>query len=327
MIADALAEHRRCSRCRPWRWPSLIGIPLGVAWSRRPGGRLDDVIAFISVGFVSAPSFVVSIFLLLVFAVLAGWFPVLGAGEAAISRDQLQHLVLPAMALASGWIGYIARLLRSSLLEVLGEPHIRTMRAYGVPEWKVLFKYAFKPACIPTLAIIGMGVGELLGGAVFAEVDLRPARARLPDLHGDRHAQLSRGAGRGAGRGRAVRAHQSDGRVRLCGDRSAHPEPHARRGPSMRAALAIVRPLTATRAGASASPRSRCWSRSPSSRRCSRRTIPTPSRRRSACRAPRSPTGSAPIISAAISTAGSSTAPASRSASRFRSSPFRWRSD
>ena len=147
-----------------------IGIPLGAAGAFRPGSRLDDAVAFLSVGFVSAPSFVVSVFLLLTFAVWLRWFPVLGAGQAGNLADQLWHLVLPAVALALGWIGYIARLLRASLLEVLNEPYIRTMRAYGVAEWRILLIYAFKPACVPTLAILGMGIGELLGGAVFAEV-------------------------------------------------------------------------------------------------------------------------------------------------------------
>ncbi|HKQ94253.1 MAG TPA: ABC transporter permease [Aestuariivirgaceae bacterium] len=169
MIADALPNTAMLAAAA-MALALAIGIPLGVAGAVRPGSRLDDFIAFISVGFVSAPSFVVSIFLLLVFAVWLRWFPVLGAGDEGDIADQLRHLALPALALASGWIGYIARLLRSSLLEVLGEPHIRTMRAYGVAEWRVLFKYAFKPASIPTLAIIGMGIGELLGGAVFAEV-------------------------------------------------------------------------------------------------------------------------------------------------------------
>jgi peptide/nickel transport system permease protein len=146
----------------------VIGIPLGALSALKPGGAVDQAIAFLSVGFVSAPSFVISIFLLLVFALWLAWFPVLGAGTGVL--DQLWHAVLPAVALALGWIGYIARLLRSSLLEVLNEPYIRTMRAYGLPERVVVLKYALKPACIPTLAILGMGVGELLGGAVFAEV-------------------------------------------------------------------------------------------------------------------------------------------------------------
>lgn len=147
-----------------------IGVPLGVLSARRPGGFADRLIAFVSVGLISTPSFVVSVFLLLFFAVSLKLFPVLGAGDSGDLPDQLWHLVLPAFALAVGWIGYIARLLRSSLLEVLGESHIRTVRAYGVPEAKILMKYALKPAIVPLIAILGMGFGELLGGAVFAEV-------------------------------------------------------------------------------------------------------------------------------------------------------------
>jgi peptide/nickel transport system permease protein len=146
----------------------IVGVPLGAASAIRPGGIVDQIIAFFSIGFVSAPSFVISIFLLLVFAVRLDWFPVLGVGQGLI--DQAWHLVLPAIAIAVGWIGYVARLLRSSLLEVLGEQYIRTMRAYGVPEYLILLKYALKPACIPTLAILGMGIGELMSRAVFAEV-------------------------------------------------------------------------------------------------------------------------------------------------------------
>ena len=148
----------------------LFGVPLGAFSALKPGGLADQVIAFLSVGFVSAPSFVSSIFLLLVFALWLNWFPVLGAGGTNDPLDQLWHVVLPAVALAITWVGYIARLLRSSLLEVLNEPYVRTMRAYGVSETVVIMKYALKPACIPTLAILGMGIGELLGGAVFAEV-------------------------------------------------------------------------------------------------------------------------------------------------------------
>jgi peptide/nickel transport system permease protein len=148
----------------------LVGIPLGAISALRAGSTADQAIAFLSIGFVSSPSFVSSIFLLLVFALWLNWFPVLGAGTDGDPLDLLWHVVLPAVALAVTWVGYIARLLRSSLLEVLNESYIRTMRAYGVSEAAVIMKYALKPACIPTLAVLGMGVGELLGGAVFAEV-------------------------------------------------------------------------------------------------------------------------------------------------------------
>lgn len=148
----------------------LIGIPIGCYAAVRQGSLLDQALAVASVGLVATPSYVVAILLLYFFAVKLGWFPVLGAGDPGNLADQLHHLVLPAVALAVGWIGYIARLVRSSLLEVLSEPYIRTARAYGQPERRVVMKYALKLACIPTVAILGVGIGELMGGAVFVEI-------------------------------------------------------------------------------------------------------------------------------------------------------------
>ena len=148
----------------------LIGVPIGCYAAVRPGSLLDQALAVLSVSLVATPSYVVAILLLYFFSLKLGWFPVLGAGTPGNFIDQLHHLVLPALALAVGWIGYIARLVRSSLLEVLGEPFIRTARAYGQPERRVVMKYALKLACIPTVAILGVGIGELMGGAVFVEI-------------------------------------------------------------------------------------------------------------------------------------------------------------
>jgi peptide/nickel transport system permease protein len=148
----------------------LVGVPIGCYAAVRPGSWLDQALAVVSVSFVATPSYVIAILLLYFFAVRLAWFPVLGAGEPGDILDQLYHLVLPSVALAVGWIGYIARLMRSSLLEVLGEPFIRTARAYGQPERRVVGKYALKLACIPTVAILGVGIGELMGGAVFVEI-------------------------------------------------------------------------------------------------------------------------------------------------------------
>lgn len=147
-----------------------VGIPIGCYAAVRPGSLLDQSLAVVSVSLVATPSYVVAILLLYFFAVRLGWFPVLGAGDAGNIIDQLHHLVLPTVALAVGWIGYIARLVRSSLLEVLSEPFIRTARAYGQPERRVVGKYALKLACIPTVAVLGVGIGELMGGAVFVEI-------------------------------------------------------------------------------------------------------------------------------------------------------------
>lgn len=147
-----------------------IGVPLGCYAATHPGSAADRMLAFLSVAFIATPSFVVAVFLLLVFSVSLHWLPVMGIGRAGDPLDQLRHLILPTLALAVGWIGYIARLLRSSLIETLGEPFIRTSRAYGLGELKVVYKYALKLACVPVVAILGVGVGELLGGAIFAEI-------------------------------------------------------------------------------------------------------------------------------------------------------------
>jgi peptide/nickel transport system permease protein len=148
----------------------LVGVPIGSYAAVKQGSLLDQTLAVASVGLVATPSYVIAIMLLYLFSVRLGWFPVLGAGDPGNLADQLHHLVLPTVALAVGWIGYIARLVRSSLLEVLGEPYIRTARAYGQPEQRIVMKYALKLACIPTVAILGVGIGELMGGAVFVEV-------------------------------------------------------------------------------------------------------------------------------------------------------------
>jgi peptide/nickel transport system permease protein len=173
-----------------------IGIPIGSYAAVRPGSIADQVLAVLSVSLVATPSYVVAILLLYFFSVRLGWFPVLGAGDPGNILDQLHHLVLPAVALAVGWIGYIARLVRSSLLEVLGEPFIRTARAYGQPEWRVVMKYGLKLACIPTVAILGVGIGELMGGAVFVEIIFnRPGLGSLIfDAIGDRNYPVVQGA-------------------------------------------------------------------------------------------------------------------------------------
>jgi len=148
----------------------LIGVPLGCYAATHPASLGDRLAAFLSVGLIATPSFVVAIFLLLIFSISLHWLPVMGIGRAGDPIDQFLHLILPSFALAAGWVGYIARLIRSSLLEVLGEPYIRTSRAYGIPEWKVIYKYALKLACIPTVAVLGVGIGELMGSALFAEI-------------------------------------------------------------------------------------------------------------------------------------------------------------
>ncbi|CAN7403796.1 ABC transporter permease [Bosea sp. LjRoot9] len=158
----------------------VIGVPLGCYAATHRGSALDHALAFISVAFIAIPSFVIAIFLLLIFSIWLDWLPVLGAGQPGDWLDQAKRLILPTTALSVGWIGFIARLMRSSMLEVMGENYIRTARAYGLPSRMVTYKYALKNACIPTIAVLGMGIGRLLGGAVLVEIVFaRPGLGRL----------------------------------------------------------------------------------------------------------------------------------------------------
>jgi peptide/nickel transport system permease protein len=148
----------------------LTGVPLGCYAAANAHRAADRVTALLSVGFIAMPNFVVALFLLLIFSIELDWLPVLGAGAPGDIGDHLVRLILPTVALALGWVGYIARLVRASMIEVLGEPFIRTSRAYGLSERAILGKYALKNAAIPTVAVLGLGVGRLLGGAIFVEI-------------------------------------------------------------------------------------------------------------------------------------------------------------
>jgi ABC-type dipeptide/oligopeptide/nickel transport system permease component len=128
----------------------VLGLPLGCFSATHPDSFADRTLALVSVSFIAMPNFVVAIYMLLIFSIWLDWLPVLGASRSGEIGDQLLRLILPTVSLALGWIGYIARLVRSSLLEVLDQNFIRTARAYGLSETKVVYKYALKNAAVPT---------------------------------------------------------------------------------------------------------------------------------------------------------------------------------
>ena len=148
----------------------LLGIPLGVYSATHPGSWLDRITALLSISFITIPSYVAGLFLLLIFAVRLRMLPAIGLGEEGDVLDYIQHLILPATALAISWVGYLARLVRASLLEVMNETYIRAAMAAGIPQRRILYKYALKNALIPTVAVLGVGIGKLMGGAVFVEI-------------------------------------------------------------------------------------------------------------------------------------------------------------
>jgi peptide/nickel transport system permease protein len=151
-------------------WAILLGIPLGCYSAVHRNTTFDKLSGVISVAAISMPSFVVAIYSMLFFAVKLNWFPAIGAGESGELLDQLWHLVLPAFAIGLGWVGYLARLVRASMLEVMNDNHIRTARAFGLPERVIVFRYALRIAVLPSVTLLGIAVGGLLSSAVFTEI-------------------------------------------------------------------------------------------------------------------------------------------------------------
>jgi len=158
----------------------LIGIPLGCYSALHRNSMADRISGIISVACITAPAFVVALYSLLIFAVTLKWFPAVGAGDRGDFWSQVSHLVLPAFAIGLSWVGYLSRLVRASMLEVLGDNHIRTARAYGLRENTVVYHYALKLAVLPTVTVIGVGMGFLLSAALFTEIVFaRPGIGKL----------------------------------------------------------------------------------------------------------------------------------------------------
>ncbi len=161
-------------------WAALLGIPLGCYSAIRRNTFIDKFTGVLSVGTISIPSFVVAIYLILLFAIELGWLPVIGAGEKGDWGDQARHLVMPSIALGLGWVGYLSRIVRASMLEVMGENHVRTARAFGLPELKIIRSYALRIAILPTITLLAVAIGGLLSSAVFVEaIFARPGIGKL----------------------------------------------------------------------------------------------------------------------------------------------------
>ncbi|GGL77034.1 ABC transporter permease [Wenxinia marina] len=176
-------------------WAVLLGVPLGCLAAVRPRSWVDRVTGILSVGTIAVPSFLVAIWSLLLFSLQLHWLPAIGAGEPGDLSDQLSHLILPAFAIGLGWVGYLARMVRASMLEVLGEPYIRSARAFGLPPRRIVGGYALRVAILPTITLIGMGFGGLISSAVFAEIIFaRPGVGKMIfDAVSDRNFPLVQG--------------------------------------------------------------------------------------------------------------------------------------
>ncbi len=151
-------------------WSVLLGIVLGCLSVSRRGGLFDRMAGAVSVATIAIPPFLVAIYCLLLFSVELRWFPAIGAGTPGDWPSQLGALVLPSFSVGLAWVGYIARALRGSLIEVMRERYIATARAFGLSERTILLRHALRIALVPVVSIVGVGFGSLLSGSVLAEI-------------------------------------------------------------------------------------------------------------------------------------------------------------
>lgn len=140
----------------------LVSIPLGVTAATNRGSFIDSGSTLIALLGISLPSFALGPLFILVFSVELGITPVSGGGG-------LDHLILPAVTLGAGLSAILTRIVRSSVLEELGEDYVRTARAKGLPERIVIYKHVLKNGLIPVVTVLGLQFGVLLAGAIITE--------------------------------------------------------------------------------------------------------------------------------------------------------------
>lgn len=167
-----------------------VGVPVGVIAAVRQYSLLDKITSVVALTGVSMPVFWLALVLIVVFTVRLDWLPFPGrvGGDVSFTSytglylldtlitlnfaafwDVLRHLILPALALGTIPMAVITRMTRSSMLEVMNEDYVRTARAKGVVPWRVVFRHALRNAMLPTITVIGLQFGLLMGGAILTE--------------------------------------------------------------------------------------------------------------------------------------------------------------
>jgi ABC-type dipeptide/oligopeptide/nickel transport system permease component len=159
---------------------ALFGIPTGVYSALRRNTLTDYIGRTLSLGGLSIPSFYLGILLMLVFSIRIPLFPVVGGGDIHDLADNLYHLFLPGLTLGLVMTAYVTRMTRSSVLNTLNEDFIRTARAKGLPERKVIYKHLLRNALLSIVALIGVYSIILTGGSVMVEIVFsRPGLGRM----------------------------------------------------------------------------------------------------------------------------------------------------
>ncbi len=140
----------------------LIAVPLGVTAGSNQGKAIDNIASVISLLGISTPGFVLGPLMIYFFAIKLDLLPVAG-------RDGLEYLILPAITMGAALAAILTRMVRSSVIEELGEDYVRTARAKGLSEWQVVYKHVLKNGLIPVVTVLGLQFGVLLAGAIITE--------------------------------------------------------------------------------------------------------------------------------------------------------------
>ena len=140
----------------------LLAIPAGISAALRRGQARDHLISVVSLLGLSFPAFALGPILILLVSIKLGWLPVSGAGD-------LAHLILPSVTMGAALAAILTRMVRTSMLEELGQDYIRTARAKGLSERAVVYRHALRNALIPVITLIGLQFGALLAGAIVTE--------------------------------------------------------------------------------------------------------------------------------------------------------------
>ena len=159
----------------------LIGIPLGVISALRSGTVVDRLMTALAISGAAVPNFFLGIMLILVFAVNLHWLPSVGYVSPTDNLwEHIQRMLMPAFALGFSTAGLLARLIRSSMLDVLNEDYVRTAKAKGLAHRDVVIRHALRNALVPAITVVGTSIAALLGGAVVTEtVFTIPGMGRL----------------------------------------------------------------------------------------------------------------------------------------------------
>jgi ABC-type dipeptide/oligopeptide/nickel transport system permease component len=147
----------------------VLGIPVGVISAVRRNTLLDYLVRATSISGISVPVFFLAIVFLWIFSFELGWFPMIGVGDTSSWTSLLHHIVLPALTIGISMAVLIMRLTRSSMLDVLSQDYVRTARAKGLAEGPVVMVHALRNALLPIVTVVGLYIGQLLGGAILTE--------------------------------------------------------------------------------------------------------------------------------------------------------------